>query len=484
MAILQIKFKKLITLLAIVAFIPEYALAEAPSAKNPTPPPALGISEKDLPLADIPMPDFKEFEENHSIPPQATATTNSVPGMGMQPPVDMDIPSLEPTPPTGSDIANPAIPPNQPLPDSPPATIPATPALAAPVAASDITPPTEGGAAIPAEEVPAVSETNNLPPPNDLIEAKKTLYTELKKHLSNFIASAPKSDVAENKAASETNNVQTANSNAPATENQPAVKENLAELPIPTDTKQEAAIPAETTPPAAPPLPATTAKADEAKPEVTAAPEATKETPKATEVALTAEQKSKLEEAFKASQVGQTAAAIILYKEVLAQDPNNKNALFGLATSYHKNNQIDQARAIYVQILTKHPDNKESLNNFLVLTTTESPANALVELEKLEKSNKNSSALQAQLGMTNMKLGNHESAIKYFNSAIALEPGNINYKFNLAILYDKLGKDSLATQLYHQIVGFVNNGGKFTGSIENVRKRMMYLDNKIQKTKP
>lgn len=189
--------------------------------------------------------------------------------------------------------------------------------------------------------------------------------------------------------------------------------------------------------------------------------------------------KVKLGRAYKALLVGQNAAAISIYKEVLDKEPKNKDAMFGLATAYHKNNQYEQAREIYTQILKKDPADKEALNNFLVLVAEEAPEDALIELEKLERINSNFSPIAAQIAMINLKLGHPEKAARYLRRAILLSPDNLSYKYNLAVVYDKAGKEEQALPLYRQVVEAANNGGTVPGSVDKITARMNYLQKKV-----
>ncbi len=190
--------------------------------------------------------------------------------------------------------------------------------------------------------------------------------------------------------------------------------------------------------------------------------------------------KVKLERAYKALLVGQVSAAISIYKEVLDKEPANKDAMFGLATAYQKNKQLDQARTIYTDLLKSEPNNQEALNNFLVLVAEEAPEDALIQLEKLERVNSDFSPVPAQIAMINIKLGHHDKAARYLRRAILLSPENLSYKYNLAITYDRLGKEAQALQLYHQLASAASSGAVFSGSIEKLKERMAYLDKKAR----
>lgn len=191
----------------------------------------------------------------------------------------------------------------------------------------------------------------------------------------------------------------------------------------------------------------------------------------------------KLGKAYKALLVGQTAAAISIYKDVLEREPNNRDAMFGLATAYHKNSQFEQARKIYTDILKKEPADKEALNNFLVLVAEEAPEDALIELEKLERINSDFSPIAAQIAMINLRLGHPDKAARYLRRAILLSPENISYKYNLAVIYDSMEKEAQALQLYHKVIEAVRAGAVINGSVDQVLQRASYLERKISSGK-
>lgn len=186
-----------------------------------------------------------------------------------------------------------------------------------------------------------------------------------------------------------------------------------------------------------------------------------------------------IDKAYRALVSGQTSAAISLYNKVLDIDDKNMDALFGLATAYHRNYQYEQARSIYAKILTINPNNKEVLNNFLVLVAEESPESALIELQKLERINTTFSPIPAQIAMIYLKMGQTEKAERYLRRAITLSPENITYKYNLAITSDKLNKHSQAIILYKQVLDAARMGVTIPGSANAIQERMNYLEGKL-----
>ncbi len=182
-----------------------------------------------------------------------------------------------------------------------------------------------------------------------------------------------------------------------------------------------------------------------------------------------------LEKAYNALLSGQSANAIDIYKRVLANDPNNSNALFGLATTYHRAGQIDAARPLYGKILAKDPNNREALNNFLVLLSDEAPQEALTQLEALEKKSPDFSPIPAQMAVIYQKLGDPAKASEKMFKAVALAPENLTYRYNLAIMLDKQRNYPEAARLYKQIVQAHSRGEVTPGNINKIQERLTFL---------
>jgi len=188
-----------------------------------------------------------------------------------------------------------------------------------------------------------------------------------------------------------------------------------------------------------------------------------------------------LEEAYNALIAGNQEDAVNIYKEVLAVQPNNKLALFGLATTYHRAGQLQLARPLYGQLLAIDPNNVEGLNNFLVLIADESPQSALAELDKLEQTHPGFSPVPAQIATIYEKAGDYDKAIAAMGRAIDLSPENLKYRYNMAIMLDKKGDWADAAVFYQQLIAAGERGAILPTSSEEIQNRLTFIRSNVSK---
>ncbi len=181
-----------------------------------------------------------------------------------------------------------------------------------------------------------------------------------------------------------------------------------------------------------------------------------------------------LEKAYNALVTGQSDAAIATYQNILANDANNVQALFGLATAYHRAGQTEKARPLYGRVLKSDPRHEGAINNFLMLIAEEAPDEALSELARLQERNPRLSTIPAQMAGIFQKKADYASALDAMMRAVDLAPENITYRYNLAILFDRLNKRSEAMALYQQLVEAQMRGEILPHSAQ-VQERLTFL---------
>lgn len=172
---------------------------------------------------------------------------------------------------------------------------------------------------------------------------------------------------------------------------------------------------------------------------------------------------------------GQTESAAIYYKKALSMEADNKKALFGLAASYHKGGQFEQAKEFYMQLLAIDQNNWPAMNNFLILISQEAPDDAITQLKRMEKYNAEFAPIPAQLGMIYIQKGELKTAAKYLTRAIILSPENLRYRYNLASILDKMGYNERAYKIYMQLLKEGSKGKELPVSAEILKERMSDL---------
>ncbi len=182
-----------------------------------------------------------------------------------------------------------------------------------------------------------------------------------------------------------------------------------------------------------------------------------------------------LNKAFTELSGGDSEKAIEVYKNILSTEPKNQDALFGLASLYHRQGQLDKARGYYATLLKNNPNHRDGLNNFLALVSDESPQEALAELVRLEQRNPDFSPIPAQQALVLNKLGYTAEARSKMLRAIELNPDNLTYKYNLAIMLDSQGNYAEASDLYRLLINASNRGETIPASAETLQKRLNFI---------
>lgn len=182
-----------------------------------------------------------------------------------------------------------------------------------------------------------------------------------------------------------------------------------------------------------------------------------------------------LEKAYAAMAAGQPSIAIEMYKRAVDAAPENLQAKLGLAIAYHRAGRLDIARPLYAEILLKDPTNRDALNNFLGVMAEEAPDEALIKLQDLMVRNPDFSPIPAQMAIIYQKKGDLNSASGSMLKAVALAPENLAYKYNLAIIFDKLGRKEEASSIYSNLLDSYMRGENLGVNVKAIQERLTFL---------
>ncbi len=231
----------------------------------------------------------------------------------------------------------------------------------------------------------------------------------------------------------------------------------LAQTPAPATNSVPAALPA-----AAPPaVPAPVAVAPQAVPAPAEAPRtappaaAPQEEPAPTSMrarpVFTAKPGGSrtLDAAYAALLDGRLDAAAAAYRQALASNPDERDALLGLAHIAHRQGRNDEARAFYQGVLRLEPNHPVAQAGLLALADadTEYPVSRAREIAE---QNPESAAAQSALGSALAREGLLADAQQAFFQAMSLEPNHPLHAYNLAVALDRLHKPDLARTYYER----------------------------------
>jgi tetratricopeptide (TPR) repeat protein len=173
---------------------------------------------------------------------------------------------------------------------------------------------------------------------------------------------------------------------------------------------------------------------------------------------------------------GDYKAAVASYDKVLAKETTNTYALLGKASALHKMGKKLEARLEYETILQRDPTNREALSNLLGLLSDDAPEDALRELLELSKQFPDYAPIAAQIGLLQAGRGAYPQSLVYLERARRLDPSNLSYMYNYAIMLDNTERWEAAAEMYKELLYSVErtNAGHNI-PIAEVKKRLDFL---------
>lgn len=154
-------------------------------------------------------------------------------------------------------------------------------------------------------------------------------------------------------------------------------------------------------------------------------------------------------EAWQAYQRGDYATASQGYRQVLGKEPNNRDALLGMAATAQQQGMEEAAQRYYRQLLIVDPRDPAAIAALSTYTPGDSTDNES-KLKQMLAEQPRSGALHFALGNLYAEQSNWADAQQHYFNAYSLEPTNAQFAFNLAVSLDHLGQRKIASQHYQQ----------------------------------
>lgn len=189
-----------------------------------------------------------------------------------------------------------------------------------------------------------------------------------------------------------------------------------------------------------------------------------------------------LERAYAALQAGQIDDAEHAYTQAIQSNPDERDALLGMAYISHRKGQIAAAQAYYRKVLRQEPGNAIAQAGLLALDTSSDATLSASRARELAALQPDSAAAHNMLGNTLVRDGLLADAAQAFSKAQALEPNNPLHAYNHAVARDRLGQYAQAIHLYEKVWHLVTkSAGNVAGiSREVVQRRIEQLQQMLE----
>ncbi|MEO5330463.1 MAG: tetratricopeptide repeat protein [Magnetococcus sp. YQC-5] len=183
--------------------------------------------------------------------------------------------------------------------------------------------------------------------------------------------------------------------------------------------------------------------------------------------------------ARKAFLAGDLVTAKKRYLAHLAQNPHHHVALAGMASIAIRENQLEQARTIYQDILRDNPRHTLALASLITLTAHVDPEGLIKQLKTLLSGTAADAVhLQFALGTIYAEQNNWSAAQNAFFVAATQDSGNPDVLCNLAVTLDRQGQYGRALHYYREAIKVMGFRGGAGFDRDQVERRVTLLEQK------
>ena len=137
-----------------------------------------------------------------------------------------------------------------------------------------------------------------------------------------------------------------------------------------------------------------------------------------------------------------------LYRAALATDPNDGQALAGLAAVLQRTARADQSIPVYERMLVLDPLDVSASASLLAHAKSGAPADDETRVKLLIQRHPEAAALHFTMGLMMAKQSRWAEAHQAFLKANSLVPDNADYSYNVAVTAERLGRIEIARTYY------------------------------------
>jgi len=181
-----------------------------------------------------------------------------------------------------------------------------------------------------------------------------------------------------------------------------------------------------------------------------------------------------VEQGYQALQRNDLAAARESYQRALTREPNNRDALLGLAAIDVRSGQLESAEARYLKLLELDPRDGQSVAGLVALRGRLDPVASESRLKTLIQTQPDVAHLYFSLGNQYALQSRWNEAQAAYFKAYSIDSDNADFAFNLAVSLDQLRQKKPALDYYRRALALAS---KRAGSFDptQVRQRVEEL---------
>jgi tetratricopeptide (TPR) repeat protein len=168
---------------------------------------------------------------------------------------------------------------------------------------------------------------------------------------------------------------------------------------------------------------------------------------------------SQLEVAYLALTQGRMTEAAAAYNTALVENPEERDALLGLAYIAHQAAREEEARDLYKRVLRQEPNNPSARAGLLIQSLGNDAEDVSGSSREVAEQHPGSAAAQSVLGHSLVRQGRLADAQQAFQRAHVLEPGVALHAFNLAVAFDRLRSYGPARTYYERALALSRQSG-------------------------
>jgi tetratricopeptide (TPR) repeat protein len=179
--------------------------------------------------------------------------------------------------------------------------------------------------------------------------------------------------------------------------------------------------------------------------------------------------------AYQALEQGRLDDAERMYRQALATDARNQDAMLGLASTLAQQKKGDAASQLYLRVLEQDPRNAYAQAGLLNIGGRADPVAAEARLKQLI-AREPSAYLYFTLGNLYSEQGQWAGAQNAYFQALTLAPDNPDYAFNLAVGLEHLSQPKIALDYYRRALALAQARGYAQFEPAAVQSRIRSLE--------